>query len=96
MPIGTKIAPIGKSYSALDFQADVVVRVNGGTEVYKLLHNIEIIAVCRDLGLPTRRQHIFRHFRRLRSIALNAAVTSRIVHSMMSMLSAYARNCTLL
>ena len=64
MPIETKIAPVGKSYSALDLQA-----VNGGAKVYKLLDNIEIIllklAVCRDLGphtrhVPTRRQHIFR------------------------------------
>ena len=62
MPIETKIAPVGKSYSALDFQADVVVCVNGDAKVYKLLDNIEIIVVSRDLRLhmrhvPTRRQH---------------------------------------
>ena len=65
LPIETKIAPVGKSYSALDFQADVVVRVNGGDKVYKLLDNIEIIAVRPDLRLHTmhdhtRQQHIFR------------------------------------
>ena len=38
------IAPVGKSYSALDFQADVVVCVNGGVKIYKLLDNIEITA----------------------------------------------------
>ena len=78
MPIETKIAPVGKSYFALDFQADVVVCFIGGAKVYELLDNIEIIAVCRDLGshtrhVPTLRQHIFLlaliyrliHFRRL-------------------------------
>ena len=49
MPIETKIAPVGKSYSALDFQADVVVCVNGDAKVYKLPDNIEIKAVSRDL-----------------------------------------------
>ena len=57
----TKIAPVGKSYSVLGCQADVVVRVNGGAKVYKLLDNIEIITVGRDLRPhtrhdPTRRQ----------------------------------------
>ena len=54
MPIKTKIAPVSKSYSALDFQADVVVRANGGAKVYKLIDNIEIIAGSRDLGPHTR------------------------------------------
>ena len=35
LPIENKIAPIGKSYSALDFLADVVVSSNGGA-VYEL------------------------------------------------------------
>ena len=48
------MAPVGKSYSAFDFQADVVVCVNGGAKLYKLLDNIEIIAVSRDLGPHTR------------------------------------------
>ena len=49
----TKIAPVGKSYSALDFELDVVI-VNGGAKVYKQLNNIEIIAVRRDLRRHTR------------------------------------------
>ena len=74
----TKIATVGKSFSALDIQADVVDCVNGGAKVFKLLDNIGIIAVSRDLGphtrhVPTRRQWIYRlaliyrqtHFRRL-------------------------------
>ena len=78
LSIETKIAPVGKSYSALDFQDDVVVCVNGGANVCKHLDNIEIIAVSRALRPHTRhdftrRQHIFRlaliyrqtHFRRL-------------------------------
>ena len=65
LPIETKIATVGKSYSALYFQADVVVYVNGGAKVYKLLDIIEIIAVSHDLKPhmrhdPTRWQHIFR------------------------------------
>ena len=77
MPIETKIAPGGKSYSALDFQADVVVCVKGSAKVYKCLDNIDIIAVSSDLRPhtrhdPTRREQIFRlaliyrqsHFRR--------------------------------
>ena len=51
MPIATKIAPVGKSYSALDLRADVVVCANGGA---KILDNIEIIAVSRDLRPHTR------------------------------------------
>ena len=64
-----------KSY---DFQADVVVCVNGGAKVYKLLNNIEFLAISRDLRPHTRldltrRPKIFRltliycqsHFRRL-------------------------------
>ena len=78
LPIETKIAPVSKSYSALDFQADVVVCHNGSAKLNKLLHNIEIITVSRVLRPhtkhdPTRQQHIFRlvliyhqnHFRRL-------------------------------
>ena len=65
MPVETKIAAVGKTYSALDFQADIVVCVNDGAKLYKLLDNIEIIAVSRDLRPhtrhdSTRRQHIFR------------------------------------
>ena len=65
LPIGTKIAPVSNSYPALDFQSDVVVCVNGGAKVYKLLDNIEIIAASRDLRSHarhdlTRRQHILR------------------------------------
>ena len=61
MHIETKLAAVGKSYSALDFQTDVVVCV----KVYELLDNIDIIAVSHELRLhtrnePTRRQHIFR------------------------------------
>ena len=92
MPIETKIAPVDKSYSALDFRADVVVCVNDGAKVYKLLDNIEIIAVSRDLTSFTPSPI----FADSRSIALNAAVTSRIVRPMMSMSSAYARSRTLL
>ena len=33
----TKIATVGKSYSALDLQDDIVVCCNGGAKVYKLL-----------------------------------------------------------
>ena len=54
LPIETKIVPVGKSYSALDFQADVVVCVKGGAKVYKLLDNIEIIAISRDLTYVAR------------------------------------------
>ena len=43
MPIETIKAAVGKSYSALDFQADVV--VNGVAKLHKLLDNIEIIAI---------------------------------------------------
>ena len=51
-----------KGYSELDFQADVVICGNGVAKVYKLLDNIEIIAVSRDMGAhtrhePTNRQH---------------------------------------
>ena len=54
LPIEAKIAAVGKSYSALDFQADVVVCVNGGAKLYKLLDNIQIIAVGHDLTPHTR------------------------------------------
>ena len=33
LPIETKIAAVGKSYSELDFQAAVVVCVNGGAKI---------------------------------------------------------------
>ena len=85
----TKIRPVGKSYSTLDFQADVVVYVNGGAKVYRLLYNIEIIVVSRDFVLPSFTASPI--FADSRSIALNAAVTSRIVRPMMLMSSAYAR-----
>ena len=49
MTIETKIAPVGKNYSAPDFQADVIICINGGAKIYKLLDNIEMIAVSRDL-----------------------------------------------
>ena len=54
LPIETKIRPAGKSYSALDFQAEVVVCVNGGSKIYKLLDNIEIIALISDLRPHTK------------------------------------------
>ena len=65
LPIETKIAAVCNRFSALDFQADVVVCVNGGAKVHKVLDNMDIIAVCRDMRshmrhVPTRRQHIFR------------------------------------
>ena len=108
MPIETKIASVGKSYSALDFQADDVACANGGAKLYKRLDNIEIIAVSRDLSphtrhIPNSQQHIFclaliyrqSDFLRLPLNSTKRAVTSRIVRPMMSISSAYAGSCTL-
>ena len=53
MPIETKIAPVGKSYSALDFVADIIC-VYGCAKVYKLLDNIESLAVSHNLRPNTR------------------------------------------
>ena len=84
------------SYSAFDFQPDVVVCVNGGAKLYNLLDNIEArpqssttyISSCPHLPpVP---------FSQTPYIALNATVTSRIVRLMMSMSSATARTWTLL
>ena len=55
LPIETKVAPVGKSYSALDFQTDFVVCVNSSAKVYKLIDNIEIMAVSCDLRSHTKR-----------------------------------------
>ena len=83
MPIEIKIALVANSCFALDFRTDVIICVNGGD-------NIEIIAVSRNLRphsrpVRTRRQHVLPSFTTRpifgdsRSIAVNAAVTSRIV-----------------
>ena len=65
MPIEAKIATVGKSYSALDFQANVVVCVNGGAKVYKFLDNIQIIAASRYMRPHKRHDPIHRQHSRI-------------------------------
>ena len=53
MPIATIIALIGKSYSVLDFQADVIVRVNGGAKVFEKPTQLALHTSLIELKIST-------------------------------------------
>nr|WP_208892306.1 hypothetical protein [Vibrio anguillarum] len=50
LPTQSIVAPVGKSDSALDFEADIVGVVDAGSQVYEIIYDFEVMTVNSDVG----------------------------------------------
>uniref|UniRef100_A0A034V277 Uncharacterized protein n=1 Tax=Bactrocera dorsalis TaxID=27457 RepID=A0A034V277_BACDO len=45
-----RVAPVGKSYSSLDFEADVVVSINAGFNIDETFYDLEVMIVTWEIS----------------------------------------------